>query len=58
MNGIHLFKGITQPVSGRHIRSPMGMHSISVGYKEASKIRSAVGAAFIDGLFLYNFSVL
>jgi len=27
--------------------SPMGMHSISVGYKEASKIRSAVGAAFV-----------
>ena len=35
------------PVPGRHIRSPMGMHSISVGYKEASKIRSAVGAAFV-----------
>jgi len=44
-NEIHLFRDDISPVSGRHIRSPMGMRSISVGYKEAGMKQSAVGAA-------------
>jgi len=35
----------SSPVPGRHIRSPMGMRSISVGYNEAGMKRSAAGAA-------------
>jgi len=45
LSPIAAFREETSPAPGRHIRSPMGMRSISVGYKEARMIRSAVGAA-------------
>jgi len=44
MNGIYPFRDEASPVSGRHVRSLMGMRSISVGYKIVSSKRSAIGA--------------
>ncbi len=36
------------PVSGRHIRSPRGSQSESLGYKETDFYRSTVGVASFE----------
>ncbi|REL32933.1 hypothetical protein DYD21_14035 [Rhodohalobacter sp. SW132] len=52
MNGIHLFRNVTSPVSGRHIRSPSprGSQGESLGYKEADFYRSTVVSGIIRTL--------